>query len=125
MSTAELVIADGGVIVLLAECADGIGKFAAWLKGAKSPQDVIERFTREGFTREHSSKAFMCARALAKHPVIVACAGISQQDMEAMFFRYAPSPQEAVDTALKLKGDRGSVFVLPYAVDCVPKIAAS
>lgn len=123
MSTAELVIADGGVIVLLAECADGIGKFAAWLKGSKSPQEVIDRFAREGFTREHSSKAFMCARALAKHSVIVACSGISRQDMEAMFFRYAASPQEAVDTALKLKGDRGSVLALPYAVDCVPKIA--
>ena len=125
MSTAELVAADGGVIVLIAECADGIGKFAAWLKGAKSPHDVIERFKREGFTREHSSKAFMCARALAKHPVVVSCSGISQQDMEAMFFRYAQSPQEAVDEAVKLKGGDPSVLVLPYAVDCVPKIVAS
>jgi len=125
MSTAELVAADGGVIVLIAECADGIGKFAAWLKGAKSPQDVIERFKREGFTREHSSKAFMCARALAKHPVVVACSGIPQEDMEAMFFRYARSPQEAVDSAVELKGGDPSVLVLPYAVDCMPKIVAS
>jgi nickel-dependent lactate racemase len=125
MSTAELVAADGGVIVLIAECADGIGKFAAWLKGAKSPQDVIERFTREGFTREHSSKAFMCARALARHPVVVSCAGISQQDMEAMFFRYARSPQEAVDRAVEMTGGDPSVLVLPYAVDCVPKIVAA
>jgi nickel-dependent lactate racemase len=125
MSTAELVAADGGVIVLIAECADGIGKFAAWLKGAKSPQDVIERFTREGFTREHSSKAFMCARALAKHPVVVACSGISRQDMEAMFFRYARSPQEAIDRAVEIKGGDPSVLVLPYAVDCMPKVVAS
>ena len=125
MSTAELVVADGGVIVLLAECADGIGKFAAWLKGAKSPQDVIERFTREGFTREHSSKAFMCARALARHPVVVSCSGISQQDMEAMFFRYARSPQAAVDPAVEMRGGESSVLVLPSAVDCVPKIGAS
>jgi nickel-dependent lactate racemase len=124
MSTAELVVADGGVIVLIAECADGIGKFAAWLKGAKSPQDVIERFKREGFTREHSSKAFMCARALAKHPVVVACSGISRQDMEAMFFRYAPSPQEAVDRGVVFAGGNPRVLVLPYAVDCVPKIVA-
>ncbi len=88
MSTAELVLADGGVIVLLAECADGIGKFAAWLKGAKSPHDVIERFKREGFTREHSSKAFMCARALAKCPVVVYSSGISKADLEAMFFQH-------------------------------------
>ena len=125
MSTAELVVADGGAIVLIAECRDGIGKFAQWLKAAESPQEVIDRFKREGFTREHSSKAFMCARALAKHPVVVACSGIGQQDMEAMFFRHAPSPQEAVDAALGLKGGACSVLILPYAVDCVPKVLPS
>jgi lactate racemase len=124
MSTAELVAAEGGVIVLLAECADGIAKFAAWLKGAKSPQEVIERFKQEGFTREHSSKAFMCARALAKHPVIVYCSGISRADLEAMFFRHAATPQEAVDAALQMKGGSTKVLILPYAVDCVPKITS-
>ena len=122
MSTAEQVAAEGGVIVLLAECADGIGKFAAWLKGAKSPHAVIERFKREGFTREHSSKAFMCARALAKHPVVVCCAGIPKADLEAMFFRPVETPQAAVDAALQMKEDGCRVVVLPYAVDCVPKI---
>jgi nickel-dependent lactate racemase len=125
MSTAELVIAQGGVIALVAECADGIGKFAAWLKGAKSPQDVIERFKQQGFTREHSSKAFMCARALAKHPVVVCCAGISKADMEAMFFRHADTPQDAVNHAVGIKGGNPSVLVLPYAVDCVPRLGAS
>ena len=122
MSTAEQVAANGGVIVLLAECADGIGKFAAWLKGAKSPHAVIERFKREGFTQEHSSKAFMCARALAKHPVVVCCAGIPKADLEAMFFRPGETPQAAVDAALQMKEDGCRVLVLPYAVDCVPKI---
>jgi nickel-dependent lactate racemase len=125
MATAELVTAADGVIVLLAECADGIGKFAAWLTGATSPQDVIDRFTREGFTREHSSKAFMCARALAKHPIVVCCSGVGRAELEAMFFRHANMPQAAVDCALAIKGDNASVLVLPYAVDCVPKIGLS
>jgi nickel-dependent lactate racemase len=125
MATAELVVAEGGAIVLLAECRDGIGKFASWLTGAQSPQAVIERFTREGFTREHSSKAFMCARALAKYPVVVHCSGIGKQDLEAMFFRPAETAQTAVDMAVELKGGNCSVLVLPYAVDCVPKVIAS
>jgi nickel-dependent lactate racemase len=125
MSTAELVVAEGGVIVLLAECADGIGKFAAWLKGAKSPQEVIERFKQQGFTREHSSKAFMCARALAKHPVVACCAGIPKTEMEGMFFRHAETPQDAVNEALRLKGGNAKVLILPYAVDCVPRIVVS
>ena len=124
MATAELVVAEGGVIVLLAECRDGIGKFAGWLTGARSPQEVIDRFTGEGFTREHSSKAFMCARALAKYPVVVSCSGIQTQDLEAMFFRPAATAQTAVDMAVTLKGGNCSVLVLPYAVDCVPRIVS-
>jgi hypothetical protein len=64
----------------------------------------------------------MCARALAKHPVVVYCAGIPKAELEAMFFRPGETPQAAVDTALQMKEDGCRVLVLPYAVDCVPKI---
>lgn len=122
MSTAETVIEDDGVIVLVAECPEGIGRFANWLKRAETPREVIEQFRREGFTREHSSKAFMCARALEKYTVIVSCSGIEEDDLAQMFFRYAPSPQTAVDEALALKGSRSNVLVLPYAAACVPTV---
>ena len=124
MSSAELVVTDDGVIVLVAECRDGIGKFADWLKEARTPQEVIDRFKKEGFTREHSSKAFMCARALAEHPVIAACSGIGREELEQMFFHYAPSAQEAVEMALDIKGRDCSVLVLPYSLDCVPKVSS-
>jgi hypothetical protein len=42
-----------------------------------------------------------------------------------MFFRYARTPQDAVEAALAMKGGRASVLILPYAVDCVPKLGAS
>ena len=113
------------MIVLIAECSDRIGKFAPWLTGAKSPQEVVDRFTREGFTREHSSKAFMCARALAKYPVVVSCSGISKSELEAMFFRHAETAQDAVNQAVELKGGNARVLVLPYAVDRVPKVSPS
>jgi len=65
----------------------------------------------------------MCARALAKHPVVVCCSGIPPSELEAMFFRPAASPQAAVDLALALREGHPNVLVLPYAVDCVPKVA--
>jgi len=122
MATAETVAEDGGIIVLIAECSDGIGKFGDWLKQATTPKEVIERFQREGFTREHSSKAFMCARALDRFTVIVHCSGIGKSDLEQMFFRYAPSPQAAIEEALSLKGTDSRVLVLPYASSCVTSV---
>lgn len=123
MSTAELVVNKDGVIVLVAECRDGIGRFGDWLKEAQKPQDVIERFKKEGFTPEHSSKAFMCARALAEHPVIIACSGIDKGELEQMFFCSAPSAQDAIDMALNIRGRHSRMLVLPYAIDCVPQVS--
>lgn len=125
MSAAEMVIAKDGVIVLVAECRDGIGKYADWLKQAESPREVIERFECEGFTRDHSSKAFMCARALEHYSVYFYCGGIGTDELEQMFFHAAQSPQEAVDKAVKEKGTDARVLVLPQAVSCVPRVLES
>lgn len=122
MSAAEMVIAEGGVIVLIAECRDGIGKYADWLKQAATPGEVIKRFECEGFTKDHSSKAFMCARALEHHTVIFYCSGIDAAELEQMFFQPAPSAQAAIDEALGRKGPAARVLVMPQAVSCVPRI---
>jgi nickel-dependent lactate racemase len=125
MSAAEMVIEKDGVIVLVAECRDGIGKYADWLKQAGSPREVIQRFECEGFTRDHSSKAFMCARALEHYRVYFHCSGIDANELEQMFFRAVPSPQEAIDKAVKEKGTDVRVLVLPQAVSCVPRVLES
>ena len=122
MSAAEMVIEKDGVIVLVAECRDGIGKYAEWLKQAGSPREVIERFECEGFTKDHSSKAFMCARALEHYRVNLFCDGIDSKELEQMFFRAVQSPQEAIDEALKEKGSDARVLVLPQAVSCIPQV---
>ncbi len=123
MSSAEMVIEKGGIIVLIAECRDGIGKYAQWLKQAQTPEEVIERFKKEGFTADHSSKAFMCARALARHEVVIACSGISNNELAQMFFTPASSPQAAIDTALDRVGPNARILVLPNAVNCIPRLA--
>jgi nickel-dependent lactate racemase len=125
MSVAETVVAEGGTIVLIAECREGVGKFGPWLVEAASPRAVIERFEREGFTGSSSFKAFYCARALDKHTVIVACSGIEREELQQMFFVPAASPQSAVDAALAAAGPQASVLVLPYAVHAVPRVGGA
>jgi nickel-dependent lactate racemase len=124
MSSAEMVVAKEGIIVLFAECPDGVGKYADWLKQAKTPGEVIERFKCEGFTKDHSSKAFMCARALEHYTVFLYCNGIDTDEAVQMFFKPAPSPQAAIDDALALKGPNASVLVLPHAVSCIASVKA-
>lgn len=124
LSVAEMVTREGGTIVLISECSEGIGKFADWLKTAKSPKEVIDRFKKEGFTADQSSKAFMCARALERFKIVVACSGIDAGDLEDMFFSYASSPQAAIDMALASAGSGSSVVVVPVASHCIPALIA-
>ena len=123
ISTAETVVAPEGIIVLIAECREGIGKWAArWLKEAQTPHEVIARFKKVGFTEDHTSKDFMCARVRLKHQVIVSCSGIEAAELQTLFMEPVPSPQAAIDRALEKAGAEASVLVLPRAVSCVPRI---
>jgi len=124
MSTAEMVVAADGAIVLLAECRDGIGKYADWLKQAKTPREVIDRFECEGFTKDHSSKAFMCARALEHYSVHLFCDGIDMDEASQMFFKPTPTAQAAIDAALAEKGPDARVLVLPQGGSCIPSVKA-
>ncbi len=122
VSAAESVTSEGGIIILVAECRAGVGKFENLLRRASHPQEIIDRFIREGQTKDHLSKAFMCARALVKHPVIVVCKGVSKETLEDMFFEYAPSLEQAFERARRRKGKGARILVLPHAVDCVPVV---
>jgi nickel-dependent lactate racemase len=123
VSAAETMIESSGVIVLIAECQDGLGKWRApWLKSAASPREVVERFKKEGFTEDHTSKDFMCARALAQHKVILFSTGVPEKIVRQIFFTPAASPQAAVDLAFEQADKNASVLVLPRAVNCVPRI---
>ena len=120
ISPVENILQEQGIIVLLAECIDGIGKFGELLKNAESPKQMIKRFRNEGFTPDHSSKAFMYARALDKFKVILSCSGIEQKEVEQMFFQYAADSQTAINMSLRLKGPDANIIVLPYAIDTIP-----
>lgn len=122
LSTAEMAVSPGGVLVLVARCREGLGKWkAAWLREADHPRDVIRRFRQEGFTEGHTSKDFMLARALCRHRVIV-FSDLPPETAGQLFLTPVPSAQEAVDLALEWQ-PRGPLLILPKAVNLIPRIA--
>ncbi|SFM38854.1 nickel-dependent lactate racemase [Thermodesulforhabdus norvegica] len=121
LSTAEMAAVPGSVLVLIAECREGLGKWkASWLREATHPRDVIRRFEHEGFTEGHTSKDFMLARALCSHQIII-FSSLSPDIVRNLFMTPASSPQQAIDEALKLK-PMGPVLVLPKAVNLIPRV---
>jgi len=122
MSSAEMCCKEGGVIILVTEAIDGIGKFGNWLKNAKTPREVIERFKKEGFTPEASIKAFFYARALVKYKVIVVTKGVSQEELRNMFLIPALDIQEAIKKAINFMGKDAKFIFIPHGSDIIPEI---
>lgn len=117
---AEMCCKKGGVIVLVTEARDGIGKFGSWLKNAKNPEEVVSRFKKEGFTLESSSKAFRYAKALMNFKLIVVTKGISPEELRKMFFLPFGDIQNAINESIKIIGTNSKFIVIPYGSDIIP-----
>jgi lactate racemase len=125
VSPAEFMVKPGGTIILVAECTDGFGEgvFREWMVAAKKPEDVIERFRREGYS-VGNNKAFMFARALTKAHVIIVSEKLREEELQAMMLDGADSLEEALEKA-KSRGDLESILVMPKAVSMIPIVEKS
>jgi nickel-dependent lactate racemase len=123
VSTAELIVRPGGVIILVAECREGIGSedLQQWLRAASSPQDIIERFNQVGFTGG-SRKAYYFARALQKTSLILVSDRLSKKDLKGMLLLGANSVEEALEIAKDRIGGSPSISILPYAAGLLLEI---
>ncbi len=112
-------VKDGGTIVLVAECAEGLGEtvFQEWMFAAKKPQDILDRVKGEFVLGGH--KAVAIAMLLQKAKVILVSA-LNQNLTEQLFFEYAPDPQAALTAALKLHGPKSKVRVVPFGGVTLP-----
>lgn len=122
LSAAELLYDSRGcTFILVAEAKNGIPQlFIDWMKEAKTPQDVIDRYRREGFGIG-SNKAFMYARCMQKGRIILVSEGLSKEALAEVKLDWAPSLQEAVRMASEEHKPR-KVIVLPRAINLIPNI---
>lgn len=123
LAVAEVFTKKGGesTMILTARAEDGIGPelFQEWLREAKTPEEVIERFRREGFD-VGTNKAFEYARAMTKGRIIIVSEGADPERLREMKLDWAPDLQSAVDMAVHLKKPE-QVIVLPKAVSIIPQ----
>ena len=119
ISVAEMLVKENGVIILVSKCSDGIGKEDLYelLKSAGSPQEMITKFRKIGFTAS-SRKAYMFARAMLKGEIIVVTDGIKPEKLRDMMLTYAPTVEDALDLSLQRMGRNAKIVAIPRA-DCL------
>lgn len=120
----------GAPIILPADIPEGVGegtgerRFGEVLAGAGSPRELIERARREGLPAG-AQRAYMVARLLAEHPVIVAGEG-SRELIERCHMHSAPTLSEALELAERMAREQfgDGLLDLLVVVDAITMIVS-
>jgi nickel-dependent lactate racemase len=123
LAHANLIAKPGAPIVLLAACPDGTGseKYENWVRERSSHEDVLRRFSEEGF-RVGPHKAFQISRDAVGRRVFL----VSEMEAERvrrLLLEPAASAQAAVDSLLPELSANLTVAVMPVANATVPRVA--
>jgi nickel-dependent lactate racemase len=116
-----LATADGGLLILVASCRDGVGDeaYLNLLGSASSPGDVLGKIS-QGYKLGYHKAAKM---ALAAGRIsLMACSDLGAEVLKKAFIAKVESLQEAVDEAMAAKGGRAFVVVLTDGTVTVPVI---
>jgi nickel-dependent lactate racemase len=125
MATGELITKKGGVIVLFAECVDGVGRgheeFYRLMAEAKKPEDVLERIRREEPIKDQW-EAQILARILRDMKIILVTKNIKHSVIEEMHMIPASNPDEALEEAYNIVGVNPKIIVIPEGPYVIPTI---
>ena len=117
---AEMLCKEGGQIILCAESRDGAGKFAKVLADAKDPQEIIDRFVKDGYSPDNISKAYMWARAVQHFRISVVGSILSKEELAGLFLEGFDTIDLAIAAALERYGETATFLVIPNASDITP-----
>lgn len=121
LDNALSAVKDGGSIILVAECIEGLGEkhFSDWMLKASCPDEPL-KWIKEDF-RLGAHKAAVICEVLKKADIYLV-SSLDKNLTEKIFFKYAKTLQYAYDNTLQKYGKDANVLVLPYASSTLPYV---
>jgi nickel-dependent lactate racemase len=121
MENAAYFVRDGGILILAAECREGMGNqiFEDWMLAASSPAEILERIQREFVLGGHKAAGIAKIEQRAK---VYFVSAMPDDFVRRLFMTPADGPQQALQAALKNLGPGSQVLVLPQAGSIIPDI---
>jgi len=114
LENARYFVREGGVIILAAECKEGIGNktFESWILSADSPAQVLIRIQNEFALGAH--KAAAIADIVQKSPVLIV-SNLTNEIARKAFLDPYLSIKDALKDAFRRSGPESQVLILPHA----------
>ena len=119
LDNAKHAVADGGTIILIGSCKEGLGEdvFEEWMLGAPTAASMIERIKTDFQLGGHKAAAIAM---VLEHADIYLVSDLPADFVEKIFFLPASSAQEAFDKAFAKYGSGASVLAMPYGGSTLP-----
>jgi nickel-dependent lactate racemase len=118
LDNASQAVKEGGSIILVAECAEGIGNqvYEYWNKECKSPDDAIERFKHCFEFGGHKSAI---VAKIAKKFNLYLISKLTEEQTNSAFFTPMPNLKEALSAILTENPD-AKIHLMPYGGQTLP-----
>ena len=114
INNGKLVLKDGGTIVLISQCSEGIGSdtFAKWLAEASSLDELLKTDPAKIVVGGHT--AVGNAKVLKISNILVV-SSIPKEELEMRFYEHAEGIDQAVEWVRKKHGEDFRSYVMPQA----------
>jgi nickel-dependent lactate racemase len=123
LDNARHVVRAGGIILLVAECPEGLGHhtFEEWMQDPGGPDAILTRIRREFVLGGHKAAAVAMAM---KQAAIFLVSALPADRARGMGFRPFASVETAFAAALEANGPDPFVVVMPEGGSVLPVLAA-
>ena len=121
MDNAKLALKEGGIMILVSSCVDGVGEKAFYdlLSSCDTAAEVLEKIKGEYRLGYH--KAGKMAEVINMADIWVV-SDLEDELWSSIFIRQFPSIQEAIDATLEQKGKDASFVFMPDGCVTVPRL---
>jgi len=128
LCTCELVLSDGGIVIFLTPCPEGVSKMhPELLKYGYRNLEQTTRLLEEGkVNKVVAHHMVQGGRLLDKaETVYVISPGLKDQEIKKLGFTPATSPRVALESALNKLGKNASIIILESAAELFPIVGKS
>lgn len=119
MDNAWLAVREGGVVIILGECVEGVGSddYLCWMREYKTPEKIEEQVRKNFIVGGH--KAYAVTRLMKKAQFILV-SSLDGELAKTLLFTPAKDLEEALKLAYQRVGSRPRIILMPQGSLTVP-----
>ncbi|MFX0073981.1 MAG: nickel-dependent lactate racemase [Candidatus Hermodarchaeota archaeon] len=125
MAIGEIAVKEGGTIISVNECREGIGvgqdKFKELLFSGKTPKIIYNSILNKEIVLPDQWEIQVLTRVLMKAEIYLV-SGMKEEEIGNIGLKYAPTVEHAIEKSLIKHGDNAQILILPNGPQVLPAI---